>query len=420
LGEILNIDRESAAHRGKCIQCTQGNADETGVAAEGLPHKQEPKMPFSPDEIEIKEFVPTLRGYGREEVRAYLRSVSEDVRRLEEQLAAAKSVAQTEKPSQATTVAAVEAPLVDPWSLPESIPSLTGPISAALRVPSVGLIPTGKPDRGPNAVQLPAPVASASVPTSSTATSVLTTTDAGLVVGLKDALTELTQAIARLSTQGLLGNHSSGVPELSSHPAGSSAEFNVNGEKTSSNKLTSIAPNFATTAKPELPFVRVEPQRIVNSGLPKTAEDSWDGTDRRGPARPWKSTSASQMTPTTQTQTEMTEGANLFSSLMGAPENSAATGIAEGSPTTSRADQNQSLIRTFLSGALGLNRKTVDSSPSDSLGAASILESSLITSLASSPASSLASSLTSNPGECTAMDTQAEVDNVVAFKRAAS
>jgi hypothetical protein len=28
-------------------------------------------MPFSPDEIEIKEFVPTLRGYGREEVRAY-------------------------------------------------------------------------------------------------------------------------------------------------------------------------------------------------------------------------------------------------------------------------------------------------------------------------------------------------------------
>jgi DivIVA domain-containing protein len=43
-------------------------------------------MHFSPDEIEIKEFVPTLRGYSREEVRAYLRSLAEDVRRLEEAL----------------------------------------------------------------------------------------------------------------------------------------------------------------------------------------------------------------------------------------------------------------------------------------------------------------------------------------------
>jgi hypothetical protein len=194
-------------------------------------------------------------------------------------------------------------------------------------------------------------------------------------------------------------------------------------EQTRSNRLASIAPNFATAAKPEPPFVRVEPQRIANSGLPKTAATSWEGQDRRGPTRPWKSAAPSQVTPTTHTQTEMTEGATLFSSLMAAPENSPATGIAEGSPATSRAEQNQSLIRTFLSGALGLNRRTV-TSPSVSSGDASILESSPVSSLASSPESSPASSpelsLTSNPGERTVIDTQAEVDNVVAFKRAAS
>jgi DivIVA domain-containing protein len=44
-------------------------------------------MTFAPDDIEIKEFVPTLRGYDRTEVRAFLRAVAEDVRRLEDRLA---------------------------------------------------------------------------------------------------------------------------------------------------------------------------------------------------------------------------------------------------------------------------------------------------------------------------------------------
>jgi DivIVA domain-containing protein len=39
-------------------------------------------MTFAPDDIELKEFVPTLRGYDRAEVRAYLRAVAEDYRRL--------------------------------------------------------------------------------------------------------------------------------------------------------------------------------------------------------------------------------------------------------------------------------------------------------------------------------------------------
>lgn len=43
-------------------------------------------MAFAPDDIEIKEFVPTMRGYDRAEVRSFLRAVAEDVRRLEEKL----------------------------------------------------------------------------------------------------------------------------------------------------------------------------------------------------------------------------------------------------------------------------------------------------------------------------------------------
>lgn len=43
-------------------------------------------MTFAPDDIEIKEFVPTMRGYDRTEVRSFLRAVAEDVRRLEERL----------------------------------------------------------------------------------------------------------------------------------------------------------------------------------------------------------------------------------------------------------------------------------------------------------------------------------------------
>jgi DivIVA domain-containing protein len=335
-------------------------------------------MPFSPDEIEIKEFVPTLRGYGREEVRAYLRSVSEDVRRLEEQLEAAKSVAQPERLRQATTVATVEAQLVNPWSLPE-----------------------------PDAVQFTAARASASAPTPSVASSVLTAADAGLVVGLKEALTELTQAIARLSNQGLLGSQSSVVRALFDHPAGSGAEFDVDG-KTSANKLASIAPNFSSATKPEPPFVRAQPQRIANSGLPKTAAVSWDGEDRRGPTRPWKSTEAGQITPAIHTEMQMTEGANPFSLLTAAQGNSAPMAIFEGNPATSRAEQNQNLIKTFLSGALGRTRKTVESSPRNTSGYESSLE------------PTIKSSFAASAGQQSAIDAQTEVDNVVAFKRAAS
>jgi hypothetical protein len=50
-------------------------------------------MHHAPDEIETEEFSPMLHGYSREDVQAYLRKVSEDVRRLEAQLEKADSVA---------------------------------------------------------------------------------------------------------------------------------------------------------------------------------------------------------------------------------------------------------------------------------------------------------------------------------------
>jgi DivIVA domain-containing protein len=42
--------------------------------------RAEESVPFSPEEIEHKEFVVAFRGYSREEVRAFLRAVATDVR----------------------------------------------------------------------------------------------------------------------------------------------------------------------------------------------------------------------------------------------------------------------------------------------------------------------------------------------------
>ena len=41
-------------------------------------------MPFSPEEIESKEFLITLRGYDKDEVQAFLRAVAADYRGIVE------------------------------------------------------------------------------------------------------------------------------------------------------------------------------------------------------------------------------------------------------------------------------------------------------------------------------------------------
>ena len=46
-----------------------------------------PTVPFSPEEIESKEFLVVLRGYDKDEVGSFLRSVADDVRSLNDQIA---------------------------------------------------------------------------------------------------------------------------------------------------------------------------------------------------------------------------------------------------------------------------------------------------------------------------------------------
>src|SRR5256885_8540419 len=48
-----------------------------------------PTVPFSPEEIESKEFLVVLRGYDKDEVGSFLRAVADDVRALTEQAAQA-------------------------------------------------------------------------------------------------------------------------------------------------------------------------------------------------------------------------------------------------------------------------------------------------------------------------------------------
>ena len=49
-------------------------------------------MPFTPEEIESKEFLVVLRGYDKEEVGSFLRAVAADVREIQEQAGAAPEV----------------------------------------------------------------------------------------------------------------------------------------------------------------------------------------------------------------------------------------------------------------------------------------------------------------------------------------
>lgn len=83
-------------------------------------------MTFAPDDIEIKEFVPTMRGYDRTEVRSFLRAVAEDVRRLEEKLDHHKQRS-LENATAPTTV--IQAPtaqvVVDGTALQDAIRELT-------------------------------------------------------------------------------------------------------------------------------------------------------------------------------------------------------------------------------------------------------------------------------------------------------
>src|SRR5687768_15765352 len=50
-------------------------------------------MPFTPEEIETKEFLSVLRGYDKEQVAEFLRALASDVRKLSDRLARAEEEA---------------------------------------------------------------------------------------------------------------------------------------------------------------------------------------------------------------------------------------------------------------------------------------------------------------------------------------
>ncbi len=326
-------------------------------------------MPFSPDEIEIKEFVPTLRGYGREEVRAYLRSVSEDVRRLEEQLESAKSLAQSSKPSQVANPA------------PQAAAAILTTLTAN--------------------------------PSDASSTVVLSKADLGLVVDLKDALSELTQAIARLSsTQGLFatsaGAVSAATPSLHDKHVAPVATAEQRSEQASIIKTPSPTPSFATAAKFEPPFIRTKPQTVANSGLVRSGATNWEGIDRRGSERPWKSAQPIQSIEQCEQAAQVGHIPTLAEVPPAIDEFSVSYATAEntnrGLKPTNRDQDNQNLIRAFLGGALGLERNNRPAPREGSLPGP-LQESRLNQSL--------------NSRDQAAVDTP-EVDNVVALKRAAS
>lgn len=325
-------------------------------------------MPFSPDEIEIKEFVPTLRGYGREEVRAYLRSVSEDVRRLEDQLEAAKSSAPA-LPAKPIPVAPLaeqqDRSSPEVWS-PEAEP-LTGTFA-----------PLG-----------------------------LATADVRLVADLRDALSELTQAIAQLRTQGLAVQLTT-VPEQTPAPL----------ERQTIQRQP--AP-ISTTVKLEPPFVHVKPLQVANSGLGKRDQVHWDGINRRGPQRPWNSAPVDQSSHTivreTSLETSLVDSPQIVALHMDAGAfpvgtyDPVSTGESTDAQPIDRELRNRSLIGTFLDRALGRNQ-TLDRDTSAVLSQTAVeprIHKARLDHQAESPGSGQIPKSIAH-----------DLDNVVAFKRAAS
>src|SRR5947208_10105201 len=67
-----------------------------------------PTVPFSPEEIESKEFLVVLRGYDKDEVGSFLRAVADDVRSLTEQVAQGADGAAAEPAPPAAAQAPVE------------------------------------------------------------------------------------------------------------------------------------------------------------------------------------------------------------------------------------------------------------------------------------------------------------------------
>lgn len=174
-------------------------------------------MTFSPDDIEIKEFVPTLRGYSRDEVRAFLRSVSDDVRRLEEQLAEARSQQFEEH-------------------------------TAKLRAN-----PATRPADSSSTAVLPASATSGTVPAPAFASVPLA--DGRSIDALRDAISELTSAVRMVAT-------------------GAVAPPNANSHLLAAFEPRTIAPPAGNSAAPDFSIVPT-PAKEYNGPERRRADRPW-------------------------------------------------------------------------------------------------------------------------------------------------
>lgn len=91
-------------------------------------------MPFSPEEIEAKEFLTTLRGYDKDQVGEFLRAVAADYRRLQGRLA--RIANGDEAPSKTHRDEVVAAPAPEPAPAPagDAYAALGGSVADILRV----------------------------------------------------------------------------------------------------------------------------------------------------------------------------------------------------------------------------------------------------------------------------------------------
>jgi hypothetical protein len=228
-------------------------------------------------------------------------------------------------------------------------------------------------------------------PTTTFAPANLAAADLRLVTDLRDALFELTQAIAQLSTQGFQaqGLPAQMTPATDSIPAPLELQT-----------IPQPSP-ISVPAKREPPFVHVKPPQVANSGLGKRDQAHWDGIDRRGPERPWNSAPVVASTNPIVQETSLQDSAQIvahrlhtgaFPSTSYDPvlssENSDALAL-------NRELRNRSLIGSFLDGALHRNQRFDRDAAKRELSQSAV-ERQIDASLSD------------------------EVDNVVAFKRAAS
>lgn len=274
-------------------------------------------MPFTPDEIEFKEFVPILRGFSREEVRAYLRSVSEKVRRLEDKLEDKLEAAKS-----------------------------------STRVPQADDVPVAPcaEQQGHLSIESSFPVGGP--PTITFAAAGLAAGELRLVTDLRDALSELTRAVSQLSKQGFRAQ--SFPTQMAASPEPTPAPLSPETIRQPS--------RIPVLAKGEPPFVHVKPLQVTNSGLGKCDQAHWDGIDQRGPKRPWNSAPEDQSTNTTVLETLLVGKRQILAHRQDAEAfplsayDPVSTGESKDVLPIDRELRNRNLICSFLDGALGRNQ----------------------------------------------------------------